>query len=72
MLVQRRHANTPAIPMRAPSHHQARSAPLTVRRICVGRGTAWPRSAKITAKRGTTKVRRNAIAPTLASVTIAG
>ena len=42
-------------------------AALTDMRICVGRGMAWPRSAKIVAKRGMTKVIRNtmAAAPTL-------
>jgi hypothetical protein len=47
-------------------------AELTARRICVDSGRAWPRSLKISPKRGITNVRRKITAPAPTRVRSAG
>ena len=46
-----------------PAHQYPCTPALTQRRIWVGSGIAWPRSAKIVANRGITKVIRKTTAP---------
>jgi len=61
--VHTRQASTPTSARIAPTHQYVWSAALTDSKICVGSGIVWPRSWKIDAKRGMTKVIRNTMAP---------
>jgi hypothetical protein len=56
----------------ASSHQYVCSPVLSERRIWVTRGRDWPRSRKMSTKRGMTKVSKNTTAPVPASVSRMG